>query len=406
MKECRKLEKQENKNSKRSRQSGAITPKQTKWLLVFGIIICVIIVGLFRLKPFSSPASDFTRKQEAAAFLKKEELKLAEQLIREFPNSEVPLVLMGDLQVNRGNSTDGMIFWKKALRLNPNLPDVYCKMAQLASGREEFDKAIELWKKALEINPIMRGVHSDIAKAFMWLGKYTEAIAEAKEEIKISPRSAISYYLLGQGYSQLQEYDKAKRYYERVIELNPNHPNANYGLAGIYIRLKQRDKAKEYMAVYKEWKDGRVKSVWDVDKAGYDLVNSLKSLGTLCMNSDRLYRRMKKERKAEELLKNVEKMFHKAITLAPNQPYIQAYMHRELALVYLRMKRKLAEAQKLAKKAVGFESTAANYYVLCRAFDMNGDSANAQSAIEKAIELAPDNLIYKRMYESIKKKGN
>jgi len=396
---------QKSRNTNSLGWSGKLAAKRTRWFFLSVIIIVGAISGFLWVKSFSSPKSDLIQKQEAAAFLREEETKLAEQLIKDFPNSEVPLVLMGGLQAKRGNSSEGMIFWEKALRLNPNLPNVYCKMAEIASGREEFEKAIELWKKALQINPKMRGVRNDIARAFIWLGKYNQAVAEAEEEIKISPRSAISYYLLGQGYLQLKEYDKAKFCYEKVIELEPNHPNAHYGLAGIYMRLKQPDKAREHMDVYKEWKDGRVKSVWNVDKAGYDVVGSQKSLGTLLMDADRLYRTMGKGEKAEELLKHTEKIFKKAISLAPAQPHVQGYMHRELALLYLRMKRKLPEAEKFAAKAVEFEATAANYYVLCRASEMNGDLANARTAIEKAVELEPENMMYRQTYELIKSRS-
>jgi hypothetical protein len=60
------------------------------------------------------------------------------------------------------------------------------------------------------------------------------------------------------------------------------------------------------------------------------------------------------------------------------------------------------EARLLAEKAVALEPIAPNYFVLSWACDKNKDTANALSAMKRAIELDPDNPKYKRMYELIR----
>lgn len=94
---------------------------------------------------------------------------------------------------------------------------------------------------------------------------------------------------------------------------------------------------------------------------------------------------------------DAEEAFHKAIRLAPES----SSAYRELAQLYLKMSTKFLEAKLLAEKAVALEPIAANYFVLSWACDKNEDTANALSAMKRAIELDPGNPRYKRMYELI-----
>jgi len=98
---------------------------------------------------------------------------------------------------------------------------------------------------------------------------------------------------------------------------------------------------------------------------------------------------------------NAETAFLKAIAVAPKS----SIGYRELAQLYLKTGTRLAVARELAEKAVTLEAIAINYFVLSWACDVNGDSANGLKAIEKAIQLEPNNLKYKKIYEHIKKKN-
>ena len=100
-------------------------------------------------------------------------------------------------------------------------------------------------------------------------------------------------------------------------------------------------------------------------------------------------------------LGDAEKAFRKVIEVAPG--FSGGY--RELAQLYLRAGRGFPEARALAEKAVALEPTALNYFVLCWACDMNGDSQNAIKAILQAIQLEPANSKYRNVYEHIKSKN-
>jgi tetratricopeptide (TPR) repeat protein len=216
------------------------------------------------------------------------------------------------------------------------------------------------------------------------------------------------------------------------------------------------------MAVFKKLKARFMKVVKQRDRTMKDIILIPKDLATLAMDAEKLYRAQGDLQRAEELLKRAEtldpentkclerlatlyqmsnripdalaqfdkirriepknplsyfnigilsielkrfdeaeKAFQETIALSPEQ----AFGYRELARLYLRMNSRLAEARKLAERAVALEGSALNYFVLSWACDMNGDTASALMAIEHAIKLEPGNPKYKQINDRLKKKN-
>ncbi|MHC4535912.1 MAG: tetratricopeptide repeat protein [Planctomycetota bacterium] len=409
----------------------------------------------------STEASNLTLKQKIAA-LEKEEMKLIQELMRDFPNSDEALVLIAELYRRHGNSIEAVKYWEKALQVNPKRFDVYRAIGLVVFEKGQNEKAVTAWKKALEINPDIRGLRNNLALALQGLGKHTEAILELENEIQISPRSTLSHYLLGRAYLQLKEYDKAKKHYERVVELQPSHTQAYYGLAMVYTRLKQPNKAREYLSIFKKMKARIADFTKSRDKAEYGITVAPIALSAMAIGAEELYRARGDLQRAEELLRraqtldptnticlerlaslyqmsnrlpealsqfekirklqpkdpfcylnigilshqlkrivDAEKAFQKVIELAPKKSFGYRYLSR----LYLRSNSRLAEARKLAEEAVRLEATADNYFILSWACDVHGDTASALAAIEQAMKLEPENPKYKQVYELIKKKN-
>jgi tetratricopeptide (TPR) repeat protein len=411
-------------------------------------------------EPSAKPRATSTLSpEEQIAELKIRQMELAQSVMRDFPNSGEASVLMGDLHRWLGSSTKAVEFWQKGLELSPKRADVYHRLGTVALERGDFEQAISLWQKALDVNPQMPGVRNNIARALMGLGRHDEAIKELQEDIRVSPQSAKSHFLLGNAFLQQQDYDSAKMCYERTLELRPDHREAYYGLSRTCARLKQPDKAKEYGDIFVKL---RAEALAD-RKYGHspsdDLARTCKDSAELSMRAATLYQDKGEIRRAEELLKQAAAVDpnsaapHKKLAviyrmtnripaalaqcerirqLEPNDPAChlliatlalqlkhvdraetalrhfialcpsQSVGYRELAYLYIRVGRKLSEARKLAGQAVDLEPTAENYFMLGRACQITGDKQAALAAVRKAVELAPNNREYRRMYDLIK----
>lgn len=483
MKKHKKTGELKTRNSRPSQPSVQASLKRATMVLFGGVIVCVAIGGFFWVRRSSrtekkpqkietpsnstelpepqTASSVLTPEQEIAA-LKREEMELAERLMRDFPNSVDAFVIMGNVWEGHGDAIEAVRFLKKALEIDPKRPDVYKSIGWFAMQKGQYEQAIAYWRKALEINPQIPDMHNSIAMALMGLGKQRESIEELEKDIQITPNPVFSYFMLGQVYLQQKEYEKARKNYEKAIALRPDYTNAYYGLFTVCTRLKQRAKAQEYMAVFRKLKAEDMKILKDRNDVFEDLVNMRKGASETYMHAGKMYQDSGDLKRAEELLKratrlspknivcfmklaslyqmtnqisnalqihkkisqiepenptcylniglfstqlkrfaDAEEAFRKAIALAPNS----STGYRELAQLYLKSERKFPQARELAKKAVALEAIAVNYFVLCWASDKNGDTANALKAIEQAIQLEPDNLRYKQIYKSIKNRN-
>ena len=446
--------------------------KKTLPVLLAGFVIFAFNCCLFQVVAFSQteitatnsnestePNSPAPNPQQEIAALKKEELEIAETLMKDFPDSVNAIMQMANLWERHGDADKAMEYFRKVLEKDPKRADVYKGMGWFYMNKQEYAQAIEHWQKALEIDPNIPEVHKDIALALMGQNKQSQAIEKLEKQIKISPDSSLSYFLLGQIYLDQQEYEKAGDNYKKAIEIKPDYTNAYYGLFNLSARLRQQDKARQYMAEFKKLKAEEMKVLKQQNEAVNDLIDIQKGAAETYLLAGRMYQAAKNYQKAEELFKramaldpnnvlciertaslylmsnrNTEAiaLYRKISQIDPNDPlcYLNIGLlsirlrqlgdaerafrkvievapessggYRELAQLYLRAGKGYPEARALAEKAVALEPTALNYFVLCWACDMNGDSKNALEAIKKSIQLEPNNLRYKNVYEHIK----
>jgi len=435
-------------------------------LTVLGMLPCALSAGSMPLDvksganqgpdrvPASGPKVELTGREIAA--LKKEELDLAENLVKAYPNQGQPLIVLANVWHRHGHAVEALKYWQQALKKTPDRADVYETMAWVSIKKGKFKEAIVSYLKALAIQPKRPDIYSNIGHALMILGQHNEAKAALHQEIKISPQSVFSYFLLGQIHLQQKEYEKAREYYQMAVKINPKYTNAYFGLATASARLDHQTEARNYSDRFKLLKAedrkglksrknlyddltethkraaltyGEVARVYMADgkfqqsqkllerAIDLDMENSacLMELAALYQQNKDLPRALATYQKAVRVeprnamghfkigllcarLKQMDKAeaaMHQVIRLNPDQ----AAAYRELALIYTTKRTSLSYAKTLAEKAVALQESAYNYYVLSLVCSRNGDPGGTKAAIQQALRLEPGNARYRRLYE-------
>lgn len=451
----------------------------TKWILLFAAIPCAaVIIGILsytgrhektpeqpltpsvkREEP-SPPKPKLTQQQEIAA-LKQEEMELAGLVIKDFPDAEAALEMMGNLHSRNGRKEQAAQFWQRCLDKNPRRLSIYSSRGTVAIDAGEFEQAVEHLKKAIEINPKTPAIHEKLGHALVELGRYDQAIAELQAELSIIPGSPVTHFLLGQAYLKQKDYEKAQSHYQKALKLNPKYANACYGLARAFAKIEQPEKAKEYQAKFRTIRAQENQSVYEnrETRAVADLTAARESLAQTLLDAENLYRTARDFRKSELLLQrlvavdpnnskgfeklgslynmtnrlpqairqfermsridpsniycylnigkisirlkqydNAESAYQRAISAAPKK----SLGYRELARLYLTQRTKFTQARQLAQKAVTIEASAENFFILSWASDVNGDHTQASKAIKEALRLDPKNPKYRQINERIK----
>lgn len=393
--------------------------------------------------------------------LRQEQLEVARRLLAAFPDDTNAAFLMGMVSFEQGNVVEAQGHLERSLKLLPNRADAYDHLGRAALLKGQYDKAVTLFGKAIENDPNMPGVHFRIAKAHVFLGKLKEAISELQKDIEISKGTSESYCLLAETYLQLKEYQKAKENYEAAIKIRPNYTKAYYGLATACARLGLKDECRQSQQKFKqlETEDRKAGRHWrqvleplkvtrqsvahthtDIgrvyhahgykDKAEQLLLKAAMldpnnvecrfHLAALYLQEHRLLDALKLYEQLTQIdpqggisyffignintqlnrIDNAEKAYRKVIEVAPKR----SDGYRALAQLYLQANRNLRQAKTLASRAVELEPIAPNYFILAAACDKNGDSAGTLSAIERAIELDPNNAQYRRTHRLIQER--
>lgn len=71
--------------------------------------------------------------------LRIQEQRLAQRLLRDFPESEKPLVLLGDFYQHRGKTDQALKVWEQILKKNARRADVYHHMARIAFATDDYE---------------------------------------------------------------------------------------------------------------------------------------------------------------------------------------------------------------------------------------------------------------------------
>jgi tetratricopeptide (TPR) repeat protein len=199
--------------------------------------------------PSSAPATDPRAAVEA---LEKEALDAVRRLVEALPGKTGPLVLLGTVHVEFGNTAEGVRCWERSLELAPGSPEVLDGLAGVANAKGEHARAAELWSRLLQSNPGMPGIRNKIANAMIESGRLDEAVAVLEKAHAGSPgERGESCFLLGKAYLQQRNYEKARESYRAALAVRPGNGSAWFGLATAEARLGLHESSRQSMAKYR-----------------------------------------------------------------------------------------------------------------------------------------------------------
>ncbi len=442
-----------------TRPSGGVcTGTVWRWTIIFWLAALVMPTAVRFGHAEEPPASQAEVLTEAQT-IREEMFEVVTRLVRQFPSDGKAVCLLGTVHNNQGNTTEAVALWKGYLKVNPRWADTYNCLAMVALRRGDNDEAIALWRKAIQIDPHMEDAYDWLGGTLMHPGKIREAIDLLQKYVMVNEKAVWSHYWLGQAYMQSREYEKAKKHYLATVVLRPSFYSTYYGLATIASRQGDTQAAAEYRKPFARWK-AENRGIQDDKRQAYGDTQTLRQeLALVCTDVGQVYRNhgylwqaekhwkkaakldpanagcreelavfyQKQERyqqKALEILSELielhperavyylnmgaiharlehfddaEKAFRKVCELSPEKS--AGYV--SLVQLYLRDGRKLADVATLAEKAVQLEPTAANYFLLCSVYQKNNEPAKARSAIQRALELDPDNPTYGKMQKLV-----
>ena len=335
---------------------------------------------------------------------------------------------LGRIYAERGEIENAIAEQRQAVAGNPEFADAHYHLGVLHSREQEWGAAIEAYQKAVALAPTMPNVHYQLARCYRQTGD-TLAAEEAMQRFRVlkstdaeiqkgveavfvadADEKAEVLLRLANVYVKHEKYEAAVRTFERVHNYSTSDTHAAEVSAGLAkIALEQGDATQAIVRyeravqlgletaevyhnlgiAYMQSRDGEnaLKQFHSALEINADLPESLVMLGVLyAANSD---------------FDASETYYQRAIELSPDA----AMAHHGLAYLYGQHSRNLKKAVELARHATELSPNSAAYHnTLSWLYYKVGRYKEAEKAILKAVELAPDNPLYQEGLEEIRQR--
>ena len=325
---------------------------------------------------------------------------------------------LGRIYAGRGEIEKAVTAQQQAIAETPDLAEAHYQIGMLYSRQQNWQAAIAAYQKTVALVPTMPNAYYQLARCYQQTGNISEAekvmqrfraLKAADTEIQKhleavfvadTDEKAEALLKLANTYLKHERYEEAARTFQRARTygiLDTHIAQISAGLAS--VKLKQGDPTQaithyEYAIelgletaeiyqnlgiAYMQNRDGEnaLKQFHRALEIDANLPETLTMLGTLYA--------------AKNKFDEAETHYQRAIALAPEA----AVAYHGLAYLYGQHNRNLEKAVGLARHATELSPDAAPYYnTLSWLCYKVGKYDAAETAILKAIELAPDNRLY------------
>jgi superkiller protein 3 len=153
-------------------------------------------------------------------------------------------LLAGQMMLKKEFRDEAVTEVKKALALDPKLPQAYFLLAEAAIGRGQLEEAISDLKKELEIDPNFSMAWYRLGDACARLQRWDEAIPHLQRAVWLNPTYSGPLILLGKCYYNTRNYSNAEGILRRALVLDPNNYAANYLLGRTLIAEGQTEEGR------------------------------------------------------------------------------------------------------------------------------------------------------------------
>lgn len=134
-------------------------------------------------------------------------------------------------------------FFRKAIRANPNVPQIYNALGlSLLRKNNAIKPAQRAFQKAVDLDPRYAEPHFNMGSYYAGTVKDPVlAIEQFEKAVKIDPEFAKAYMGLGWVYLEKEDAQRSNENFEKAVQLDPALVDAQYGLGLSYAALRKNE---------------------------------------------------------------------------------------------------------------------------------------------------------------------
>ncbi len=165
------------------------------------------------------------------------------------PDSAPAYLLAGRMFLRRNFFPIAEESVRKAIALNPTLPQAHLLLGEIALAHGQAADAIGDFEQEGSLNPLDGAVYERLGDAYIHSGDFDHAQQALDRAVLLEPTVNIPFILLGKVLLKQRNSLMAKMYLEHALEIDSKNYMAHYLLGQVYRALGRIDDAnREYQA--------------------------------------------------------------------------------------------------------------------------------------------------------------
>lgn len=152
-------------------------------------------------------------------------------------------------QFNTQYYKNGMKFWLRGIRTNPERPMLYNGLASVLINQRKDDQAEKILLKSIEIDPQIYDTHKSLAYFYYEDKRLQDATRHFYEAYKILPNLTESNINLAVVLNETGQHEKAAEVLKNAIRLNPENMAFYLSIIDNYKQAGKYDSAYKYLKI-------------------------------------------------------------------------------------------------------------------------------------------------------------
>ena len=166
-------------------------------------------------------------------------------------------VIIGRYYLEQGEDAKSVLdrVYKKIQKEQPTLTEGFTAVGELALEKQDFGLAAANYEKALKLDPNDPDIHYALARAYA-SSDSEKSESALKEALRLNPRHSPSLLFVVDGHIDAERYEEAETLLNQVEETNPKHPLAfAYRAVLAHLRHQPQKEQKARAEALSTWKD-------------------------------------------------------------------------------------------------------------------------------------------------------
>ncbi len=380
--------------------------------------------------------------------------RVAQHLQQVFPGVVEAQEMQARLEFQLGDLEQARAIWLKILEVEPNYVHALRGVGDVCTLNGELKQAVHYFRRAVLADPQDLTRQVTLGVALLQAAEVDQAVDVLRAVVARDPQHVGAHAELGRALSQAGDYQAARTHFEAALleESRLADPSkVHFGLATALQRLGEREQAKSHQAEYtrlrkssNERREGERRDYDDVQAISLDAarlyvdmarvylaggqvgsaellllrasrmnpmdVDCRQALAFIALNQNRLHEAIRWLREIVELkpldftvTREISRLYVQMEDPQNAERYLQEYLAAQpgsadalgaLAEFYMVVTPDSLKAVEFAQACADAAPTAQNFSKLATAHQLAENPAAAVVALERAVELAPENTTY------------